>query len=429
MASSRAASAAACSCPWRTCSLSEATCSSSVRRCAAKSACSRATCSAASGSAQLGRDREAPLRTPPRRSARACRASAARSCVLLQRELGVGAHVADDDQRIARAHALSLADEDLAHDAAFLVLDGLAVQLDLDLRRCDHGAGDRRERGPRREGGADRDERHRSAGCRQRATAERSSPSATSSSNAARVEVVAAAFMRRLRSQRPGRGRLARTLPARRPGTSCGSSAAVASNATRRRPSARRSCRAATSAPAGGRPRSRSCRAPSASSSAARSASSPSASRLALGSSSTTRRGLAVERAGERDALALAAREQRAAVADRRVVALRQAQDHVVRVRERAASTTRSDRRPRPGARCSRRPCRRTARRPAAGSRRARRARRGPSCAMSAPSRRTLPDCGFQIPSSKPRERRLARRARADQAEALAGVERELRRP
>ena len=43
---------------------------------------------------------------------------------------------------------------------------------------------------------------------------------------------------------------------------------------------------------------------------------------------------LAVQRARERDALALAAREHRAAVADLRVVAVRQLQDHFVCVRE-----------------------------------------------------------------------------------------------
>ena len=62
------------------------------------------------------------------------------------------------------------------------------------------------------------------------------------------------------------------------------------------------------------------------------SASSPSPSRLALGSSSTTSRGLAVQGTRERDALALAAREHAAALADLGVVALGQAQDHLVRV-------------------------------------------------------------------------------------------------
>ena len=54
------------------------------------------------------------------------------------------------------------------------------------------------------------------------------------------------------------------------------------------------------------------------------------ASRLELGSSSTTRNGSPIERAGERDALPLPGRKRRAALADLRLVAVRQPQDHVV---------------------------------------------------------------------------------------------------
>jgi hypothetical protein len=107
------------------------------------------------GVAQLGRHDD---RRRQRRLGARPRTARLRSAqrVLLQRELGVGAQVADDEERIAGADALPFADEDLADDAAFLVLHGLAVQLDLDLRRCDHRAGDRR--GPR----PGRDRRRRS---------------------------------------------------------------------------------------------------------------------------------------------------------------------------------------------------------------------------------------------------------------------------
>ncbi len=61
-----------------------------------------------------------------------------------QAELGVVAHVADDDQRLARPHLLAIAHQDLAHDAAFLMLHGLAIQLDLQLARSDDRTGQRR---------------------------------------------------------------------------------------------------------------------------------------------------------------------------------------------------------------------------------------------------------------------------------------------
>ena len=62
------------------------------------------------------------------------------------------------------------------------------------------------------------------------------------------------------------------------------------------------------------------------------SAASPSWSRLELGSSSTSRRGPAEHRPGQAQALPLAGREQPPGLADIGVVALRQAQDHVVHV-------------------------------------------------------------------------------------------------
>ena len=65
-----------------------------------------------------------------------------------QAELGVVAHVADDDQRLARAHDVAVAHENLANDAAFLVLHGLAIQLHLELARRDDRAGERRGADP-----------------------------------------------------------------------------------------------------------------------------------------------------------------------------------------------------------------------------------------------------------------------------------------
>ena len=70
------------------------------------------------------------------------------------------------------------------------------------------------------------------------------------------------------------------------------------------------------------------------SASAASKAASPAVSRFAFGSSSTTQARLAVQRASQRDALALAAGQHRAAVADLRVVAVGQLQDHFVRMSE-----------------------------------------------------------------------------------------------
>ena len=109
-------------------------------------------------------------------------------------------------------------------------------------------------------------------------------------------------------------------------------------------------------------------------------ASSPAPSRLALGSSSTTRKGSPIERPGQRHALALAARQRRAALADRAC----RSRSGSCRIMSWAPAALRGrddglggSRRAGSG-RCSRRPCRRTARRPAAGSRYGGRARPAP---------------------------------------------------
>ena len=65
-----------------------------------------------------------------------------------QVEGGVHAHVLDDDQRLALLHARAVAHQDLAHDAAFLVLHHLAVQVHLDEALRDHRARERREHRP-----------------------------------------------------------------------------------------------------------------------------------------------------------------------------------------------------------------------------------------------------------------------------------------
>ena len=68
-----------------------------------------------------------------------------------QAELGVVANVADDDQRLSRPDHVAVAHENLANDAAFLVLNGLAIQLDLELAGSDDCAGQRRGDHPRGE--------------------------------------------------------------------------------------------------------------------------------------------------------------------------------------------------------------------------------------------------------------------------------------
>ena len=139
-------SAAACACACLIWAWSETICSSSVRRRAAKSARSRARCSAASRRQIVGHGK-ARLERRFRPGARL--ADALRAELPLQHtQLGAAPHVADDHQRIAGAHRLAVTHQDLAHDAAFLVLDRLAVELDLDLRRRDDRTGERRRRRP-----------------------------------------------------------------------------------------------------------------------------------------------------------------------------------------------------------------------------------------------------------------------------------------
>src|SRR5258708_4494987 len=63
-------------------------------------------------------------------------------------ERGVDSYVLDHDQGLALLHAVAVARADLTHDAAFLVLHHLAVEIDLDEGRGNDRAGQRRERGP-----------------------------------------------------------------------------------------------------------------------------------------------------------------------------------------------------------------------------------------------------------------------------------------
>ena len=129
---------------------------------------------------------------------------------------------------------------------------------------------------------------------------------------------------------------------------------------------------------------------------------------------------VAVQRARQRHALALARRQARAVLADRRVVALRQREDHLVRDR-RAWPRRRPPRnRPWPGARCCRPRCRRTAPRPAARSRSsAPRSWRGQCATFGAVQAHRAggrrPDAGQQA-----RQRGLAGRARPDDRQRLA---------
>ena len=53
-----------------------------------------------------------------------------------QVELGVDAHVVEQHQLLALVHAVAVAHADRAHDAAFLVLHHLAVEVDLDEARA-----------------------------------------------------------------------------------------------------------------------------------------------------------------------------------------------------------------------------------------------------------------------------------------------------
>ena len=125
----------------RICDCIAASCSSSVRRRASNSSRSRARAHRAA--AHVGRPVD--LSAPGQLGAGALGAQLLGIDLLAQQvERGIAAHVADHQQRIAAAHVLALAHQQLAHDAAFLVLHRLAAQLGLHLAGRDHGAGQRR---------------------------------------------------------------------------------------------------------------------------------------------------------------------------------------------------------------------------------------------------------------------------------------------
>jgi hypothetical protein len=78
------------------------------------------------------------------RSLRLCaRAAQARRAklILQQAQLRIALHVAHYHERLTRAYLLPVAHQNLADDAAFLMLDGLAIQLDLNLAARDHCSG------------------------------------------------------------------------------------------------------------------------------------------------------------------------------------------------------------------------------------------------------------------------------------------------
>ena len=133
-------SAEACSRASRDCAAIRAPCSSSAWRRAANTA------------ARARRARRCRRRRPVRAAARiAARIGLRRGAgfahaggeqlVVQLRQLGLAAQVGDHQERLARLHALTVAHQDFAHDAAFLVLHGLAVQLDLRGGRRHHRAG------------------------------------------------------------------------------------------------------------------------------------------------------------------------------------------------------------------------------------------------------------------------------------------------
>src|SRR3954454_18712292 len=79
--------------------------------------------------------------------------------LLKETQLGIAAHVAHHHEGLTCAHPLSIAHQDFADDAAFLMLHGLAVQFDFDLTVRYDGA---RQRGSRRpEGHQARNDCHR----------------------------------------------------------------------------------------------------------------------------------------------------------------------------------------------------------------------------------------------------------------------------
>ena len=144
-------------------------------------------------------------------------------------------------------------------------------------------------------------------------------------------------------------------------------------------------------------------------------------------------RGLAVQRARQRDALALPAGQLRAALADLAVVALRQRRDELVRLGRarrgfhRAPDRARSRRR-----RCCRRRCRRSGTAPARRSRSRRRSagriQRGDVDAVEAGCARAS---GSMKRSSSLQQRALAAAGAADQRDRLPGRhrQRDRRRP
>ena len=128
------------------------------------------------------------------------------------------------------------------------------------------------------------------------------------------------------------------------------------------------------------------------------------------------------DRARDRDALALAARQLHAALADDRVVALLEALDELVGVRDAADPLDVLERRVGLAvARCSRRRCRRTGSCPAAPRRAARGSRAGGPSARSRPSTRIAPVERPVERHHQADERALARSARPDQRRRRAG--------
>jgi hypothetical protein len=86
-----------------------------------------------------------------------------RELVEHETELGVVAHVVDHDQGLAGADVIAVAREDLAHDAAFLVLHRLVIELGLELADGDDGAGERRGVRPDADRAADERDRDQRA--------------------------------------------------------------------------------------------------------------------------------------------------------------------------------------------------------------------------------------------------------------------------
>jgi hypothetical protein len=66
--------------------------------------------------------------------------------------------VLEDDERVARLHAAAVAHQDVADDAALLVLDRAAIHVHLHRAGRDHRAAHRRERRP--DGDGEHEQRH-----------------------------------------------------------------------------------------------------------------------------------------------------------------------------------------------------------------------------------------------------------------------------